>query len=219
VLLRDGTAGLQVLLLHRARRLANFAGLWVFPGGVLERQDRRGEGKNGFQAAARTTAVRELKEETGLALPAADLVPLARWTAPEVMPRRFDTWFFLAAAPQKRVQIDHSEISGHRWMSPQAALQAHRAGRLPLFPPTWVTLHHLKGFRTAPNVLMAAAESLPFHYAPKVVQSEGVTCFIYGDDAAYEYLQLEAPGPRHRLWVRGNDWHYEYAPSGEKVRR
>ena len=135
------------------------------------------------------------------------------------MPRRFDTWFFLAAAPRQQVQIDHREISGHRWISPPAALQAHRAGRLPLFPPTWVTLHHLKAIQTTAMALAVASEARPFHYAPKVVRSQDATCFLYGDDAAYQDLGIEVPGPRHRLWVRDNDWRYEQAPGGAQERQ
>jgi len=210
VLLRDGEPGLEVLLLRRGQRLSAFAGVWVFPGGVMEDGDGPGDGT--FQTAARETAVRELTEETGMSLSPADLVPLSRWTAPVVMPRRFDTWFFLAIAPRQRVQVDHGEICDHRWLSPGDALHAHRAGDLPLFPPTWVTLHHLKGCQKARAALADAVRAAPFHYAPKVVQAEAATCFLYAGDDAYGHLRLDAPGPRHRLWVRGNDWRYEWTP-------
>lgn len=209
VVLRDGRNDVEVLLLRRGRRLSAFAGIWVFPGGAMEDRDGCEAPGEDFQAAARQTAVRELNEETGLSLPAADLVPLARWTAPVVMPRRFDTWFFLAAAPRQRVQIDNGEIRAYRWIAPGAALGAHRSGDLPLFPPTWVTLYHLRHCRRVQAALADAAGRAPFHYAPKVVQAGPATCFLYGGDAAYTHLQLDAPGPRHRLWVRDNAWHLE----------
>ncbi len=37
--------------------------------------------------------------ESGTVLALDELVPYARWITPEAMPKRYDTWFFLAAAP------------------------------------------------------------------------------------------------------------------------
>ena len=39
VLVRDGATGLEVLMLHRASRVA-FGGMWVFPGGKVDEEDR-----------------------------------------------------------------------------------------------------------------------------------------------------------------------------------
>jgi len=209
VLVRDGAAEMEVLLLRRGRQLKAFAGAWVFPGGAADPADGPTDGWQSIPAAARQTAIRELREETGLAIQPESLVPLSRWTAPVIMPRRFDTWFFLAAAPTDRVQVDRSEIHDHRWLSPQAALEDHHAGRIALFPPTWVTLHHLTRFRRCEAALAAAGAQAPFHYAPRVVQQGSDSCFLYGGDQAYATLRIDQAGPRHRLWVRQDGWQYE----------
>ena len=39
VLLRDGAADMEVLLLRRGRQLSAFAGAWVFPGGATDPAD------------------------------------------------------------------------------------------------------------------------------------------------------------------------------------
>jgi hypothetical protein len=44
-------------------------------------------------------------------------------------------------------------------------------------------------------------------------------CFLYGGDAAYEQGRIDAPGPRHRLWVRDSGWHYERTGDGEASSR
>ena len=69
-------------------------GVWVFPGGAVDPED--GDGEEGFRACA----LRELEEEAGIGLgdPGA-LVPYSHWITPELVPVRFDTWFFLALAP------------------------------------------------------------------------------------------------------------------------
>lgn len=209
VLLRDGTADMEVLLLRRGRQLSSFAGGWVFPGGALDPVDGSAEGWESLPAVARLTAVRELKEESGLDIHPDALVPLSRWIAPVIMPRRFDTWFFLARAPEDRVRIDHGEIHDHRWASPREALEDHRAGHMSLFPPTWVTLYHLTAFHKCDAALAAAGAHAPYHFAPRVVKQGPDTCFLYGGDQAYEHLRIDQPGTRHRLWVRKDAWQYE----------
>jgi 8-oxo-dGTP pyrophosphatase MutT (NUDIX family) len=212
VLLRDGAADMEVLLLRRGRQLSAFAGAWVFPGGATDPADGPTDGWDAIPAVARHTAVRELQEEAGLAIPPDALVPLSRWTAPVIMPRRFDTWFFLAEAPTDPVRVDQSEIHDHRWVSPRQALEDHRAGHMVLAPPTWVTLCHLTAFPGCDAALAAAGAQRPYHFAPRVVKQGPDMCFLYGGDEAYAHLRIDQPGPRHRLWVRKDDWQYERFP-------
>src|SRR5262249_39955887 len=76
------------------RRARVMGGVWVFPGGALAAAD--GDGDVGLRAAA----IRELVEETTVALPAdAELVAFSRWITPEALPIRFDTVFYVAHAP------------------------------------------------------------------------------------------------------------------------
>jgi 8-oxo-dGTP pyrophosphatase MutT (NUDIX family) len=209
VLLRDAAAGLEVLLLRRSRQLTAFAGVWVFPGGATEPADGPADDWPACQTTARHTAVRELAEETGLVLGPEALRPLSRWTAPVGMPRRFDTWFFLAVSPEMPVRIDRGEIHDHRWIEPRKALAHHHSGHMPFFPPTWVTLHHLASFDRCDTALSSAARTPSYHFAPKVVPRGAGTCFLYSGDLAYDQLAIDAPGPRHRLWVRRDGWQYE----------
>ncbi len=97
LLLRDGSAGLEVLMLRRAEREGDQrSGAVVFPGGVLDPRDREAHahchGLNDLQASARLglaeggldywiAAVRETFEEVGLLLTreAADPQALKPW--------------------------------------------------------------------------------------------------------------------------------------------
>ena len=63
VLVRDGDAGLETLMLHKNSKLA-FGGMWVFPGGRIDDEDR--EGAESAEDAARRAAVREAVEEADL---------------------------------------------------------------------------------------------------------------------------------------------------------
>ena len=130
-----------------ARRI--MGGVWVFPGGALERED--GDGDVGLRAAA----IRELAEETAITgLDAADLVPFARWITPSSLPFRFDTHFFLARAPARNEPaVDGAECVDAAWLSPVSAL----AGCLPLLFPTRSQLERIQAFTTIDELIAAAA--------------------------------------------------------------
>src|SRR3954452_18283695 len=111
VVLRGGAERLEVLLVQRTPKARFMGGAWVVPGGAVDAHE--GEGALAHRAAA----VREVAEEVGITLPdPAALVPFARWITPPEVTIRFDTYFFLAVAPQgAEVTIDGSEIVDARW--------------------------------------------------------------------------------------------------------
>ena len=76
--------------------------------------------------------------DNGLLLALDELVPYAHWVTPEGLPKRFDTWFFLAAAPPEQVGAhDGKESTDSIWVSPREALQGGESGRFKLpFPTT-----------------------------------------------------------------------------------
>lgn len=142
VLLRDGPTGLEVLLVRRTSAVA-FGGMWVFPGGRVEAADEDPTAPGDEVAAARRAAVREAAEEAAMTVPAETLVPLAWWEPPPQAPRRYRTWFFVAAGTPVDVAVDGFEIEDHQWLAPAEALARHAAGQIELVPPTWVTLWQL----------------------------------------------------------------------------
>ena len=80
----------------------------------------------------------------GLAAAGTALVPWARWVTPEFEHRRFDTWFFLARLPEGQQARDlGGEGEQAAWRDPAEAVEQHRAGELPMLPPTLVCLEEL----------------------------------------------------------------------------
>jgi 8-oxo-dGTP pyrophosphatase MutT (NUDIX family) len=76
--------------------------------------------------------------DNGMVLALDELVPYAHWITPEGMPKRFDTWFFLAVAPHEQVGAhDGKESTDSIWVSPREALEGGDSGRFKLpFPTT-----------------------------------------------------------------------------------
>jgi 8-oxo-dGTP pyrophosphatase MutT (NUDIX family) len=208
IVVRDADSGLETLMLRRSSKLAFVGGMWVFPGGRVDAADR--DGAHGDEiATARRAAVREAREEAGLEVPAASLVPFSHWTPPPITPRRFLTWFFLAQAPAGPVVVDRGEIREHAWMSPAEALRRRDAQEIELAPPTFVTLTDLARFESVAEALAAARAREPERFETRIaVGSEGPVALWHGD-AGYADSDVGRPGPRHRLWMSDSGWRYE----------
>lgn len=207
VLVRDGSIGLEVLLLHRADKSAH--GDWVFPGGKVEPGDVVGGDAGSLDSALRA-AIRETHEEAGVDLAGATLPLIARWITPEVRPKRFDTWFFLGALhAEQSVVVCNSEMSEHRWLTPAAALDLHHAREFALAPPQFVTLAWLAEFARAEHALRELPARPLVTFRPRPCKLEDGICMLYAGDAGYETRDPLAPGPRHRFSMLASGTRYE----------
>lgn len=211
ILLRDTNDGIEALLLRRNSKLAFHGGAWVFPGGRIDPEDYPASAPDDDMAAAQQAAVRESHEEAGLTIQTADLVYLSHWTTPIVRPKRFATWFFIAAAGAEAVQVDGGEIHAHRWMRPDDALAAQSAGEIELPPPTYVTLLKLKDYPTTDAALTDLASKQAEIFEPQHFDVPGGVCTVYEEDASFGHDDVDRPGPRHRLYMIDSGWRYENA--------
>jgi 8-oxo-dGTP pyrophosphatase MutT (NUDIX family) len=84
------------------------------------------------------TTFLDVLRENAVMLALDELVPYAHWITPEGMPKRFDTWFFLAAAPPEQMGAhDGRESTDSIWLSPREAVAGGESGRFKLpFPTT-----------------------------------------------------------------------------------
>jgi 8-oxo-dGTP pyrophosphatase MutT (NUDIX family) len=151
-------------------------GAWVFPGGAVHEED------DGHAGAA----IRELEEEAGIAISAIEeLVPFSRWITPAEVTIRFDTVFFVAAAPpDAEPQVDGAECVDARWITPAAALEEYQRGELTLVFPTIKHLEAIAAFGSVEDALRAARERDVAPVQPRVV---------VGDDGA-QVLMPGEPG-------------------------
>jgi 8-oxo-dGTP pyrophosphatase MutT (NUDIX family) len=170
IVMRGDTETLEVLLAKRTPAARFMGGAWVFPGGSVSAED--GEGEPGLRAAA----IREVAEEVGISFTAEtdELVPFSNWITPEASSIRFDTWFFLAAAPPGvEPEVDGSEIVEARWFAPQRALSAAARDELLLVFPTIKHLERLSRFASMDELLRHARGRTVEPVQPKVLDREG----------------------------------------------
>ena len=105
VLLCDEDDCLKVLLLKRNPKLAFAGGVWVFPGGAVDKTDYNDTSINTC-SLARVAAKREAFEECGLTVSEDTLYHFCKWTTPVEEKKRFRTWFFVGSVKmRKRVSI------------------------------------------------------------------------------------------------------------------
>ncbi|WP_308493338.1 NUDIX hydrolase [Microbacterium terrisoli] len=210
IVVRDGAAGPEVLMMHRPER-GSFAGAWVFPGGRVEPVDEVA-GAEPIDDARRAAA-RETAEEVGMVVDAEHLVPISRWDPPVGIPKRIRTWFYLARAGAGELTLSTDEVVEALWVRPEDALQRHARGELTLYPPTWVTLQGLAGHATGDAMLAAAAGRGIHVFATNLRRDADATVFVWRPDAAYDpAVPLEAPGARHRLVTAALPWQYIVTP-------
>jgi 8-oxo-dGTP pyrophosphatase MutT (NUDIX family) len=179
---RHADRGLEMLLLKRSDEARFMPGVWVFPGGAVDPED--GDGEEGFRACA----LRELEEEAGIELgdPEA-LVRYSHWITPELVPVRFDTWFFLALAPaHSSPEPDGAETVDAAWWQPGRALEAHRRGELSLVFPTIKQLESLAGFQTSEEALEAARGKPVEAILPRVIGEGSEQRVVLPGEPGYE---------------------------------
>jgi len=89
----------------------------------------------------------------------------AHWITPEIMPKRFDTHFFLTTAPTgQQADYDRLETSEGVWVSPAEALTRYNRGEFPL---VFATIHQLRDLATFASV-KEALESTKMHHVPTI---------------------------------------------------
>jgi 8-oxo-dGTP pyrophosphatase MutT (NUDIX family) len=140
IVLRGGAERLEVLLVRRNPAARFMGGVWVFPGGAVDGDEDH-----------RAAGVREVAEEAGVELPdPSALVLFSRWITPPQVKIRYDTLFYLVAAPEgAEPRPDGGETVDARWYEPQAALD----DGIELVFATITTLEALARFKSSDELL------------------------------------------------------------------
>ena len=134
------------------------------------------------------------------------LTLFAHWVTPDIEPRRFDAYFFLAVEPEAQ-DASHCgrETTVGTWIRPGEALTRCRHGEIALPPPTWTTLRQLEKFATV-DAAMAWARACPVpRIQPKsIFQGPTRIVTLPGDPS---YPAVEGFSPREtRFAIENGRW-------------
>ncbi|MBI1358659.1 MAG: NUDIX domain-containing protein [Alphaproteobacteria bacterium] len=132
----------------------------------------------------------ELIRDAGLMLILDRLVPFAHWITPEFEPRRYDTYFFLVAAPTgQQARHDGREAVDHEWVQPEALLAKRLRGEAKLMFPTRLNLEKLAKSATAAQAADAAAAARVVTVSPVVAERDGVRVLRIPAEAGYSVVE------------------------------
>ncbi len=138
-------------------------------------------------------------QRAGLSLPVSSLVPWSRWVTPRVASvtsKRFDTRFFVAAAPLGQ-QAEHCTVETTEavWLSPRSALERCWAGEIELAPPQIMTLGHFHRLGSVARVMALARSRSPGLVEPQPFDASGCRVICYPGDPRHPVREPIWPGP------------------------
>ncbi len=121
----------------------------------------------------------------------------SHWITPAGMPRRYDTWFFVAEAPEGHTYFhDDGETVASTWIRPADALERADAGELELIFPTRRSLEALTRFESAAEVVSVVrdASDLPPATQPRIVADGNGARLLLAGDPGYDDAVEPADG-------------------------
>jgi 8-oxo-dGTP pyrophosphatase MutT (NUDIX family) len=130
-------AGASSLVVAAARELFEETGVLLADASVPELER--------LAVAEHRRGLADVLTTAGLRLRSDLLRPWANWITPPGNPRRYDTFFFLAALPDgQQAHMLTTEAESARWARPADLLAEHAAGTLAMMPPTLAMLIDLQ---------------------------------------------------------------------------
>ena len=180
----EGERALRVAALREAYEesavlLARGAG-----GDWVELDDRTGSAREPVARGERPFL--DLVREIGGRLDLGALTRFARWITPAMMPKRFDTWFYAAVAPERQLaESDGWETVDAEWIAPARAIALAADGERKIIFPTRMNLQLLAESRDAAGALAAAAARPEVVVEPKVERRSDGGVLVIPPDAGY----------------------------------
>lgn len=134
----------------------------------------------------------EFLQRRGLVLRTDLLGAFSAWLTPVFEPRRYRTWFFVAALPpEQRTRDVSTESDRVAWLPVKDALARVDAGEIMMMPPTYLTCLELAEFADPESVVAACPDRTIEMFTPQVVAS--------GDEATMTHPErFDALLARHR---------------------
>ena len=149
--------------------------------------------------------MKDLASNENLTLACDLLVPFAHWITPRISPKRYDTWFYLAKAPEGQLgSHDNSETVASLWINPDQALAGAKNKTYNIVFATRMNLRKLGKSDNVKTAMSMAQASKVITVEPEVINENNNITFRIPWDAGYDMEQeTETDGPTVAFYASG----------------
>lgn len=152
-------------------------GVWVVDPRAAEAREAVSKGERPF---------RDLVSALGLRVDLAAMALFARWITPTMMPKRFDTYFYITTAPADQLaKADGWETVDAEWIEPAEALRLAETGERKIIFPTRMNLQLLAEASSADEAIALARARPAVVVLPRVEPREGGPVLVIPPEAGY----------------------------------
>jgi 8-oxo-dGTP pyrophosphatase MutT (NUDIX family) len=128
----------------------------------------------------------DVVRELGVSIDLSALTIFARWITPPLTPKRFDTWFYVAAAPDDQLAAcDGRETVDAEWIAPKEVLRLAEAGERKVIFPTRMNVQLLAEAQSADDCVTRARDRRLVTVEPQIEDRPGGKVLVLPSDAGY----------------------------------
>ena len=128
----------------------------------------------------------DVVRDLGVRLRLDALTVFARWITPEMMPKRFDTWFYAVRAPADQVAAcDGRETVDAEWITPAEVLRLESTGERTVIFPTRMNVQMLGEAISAEDAVRRSEARELVTVLPKVEVRDGARFLVLPSNAGY----------------------------------
>ena len=212
LIIRNCTSGIEVFMVVRHHQIDFASGALVFPGGkvddsdydeklvnyVSKNNDDKKEKKNINSKRLlefniwrekfnnENASMFKFAKDENITFSTDDLIPFAHWVTPEMMPKRFDTRFYIAKAPDGHEGLhDGTESVDSIWINPKDALDDCYERKRNIIFPTRLNLEKLSKSQSVDEAISNAKKDNIITVTPTIERDKSGSFLTIPKDAGY----------------------------------
>jgi 8-oxo-dGTP pyrophosphatase MutT (NUDIX family) len=135
--------------------------------------------------------IADMLEAEDLELDCDELVPFAHWITPTFLPKRFDTYFYLAVAPHEQIAVhDGTETVESVWIKPADALAQTASRQRTMVVATTLNVRRLGASTTIADALKAAQSQTIVTVLPELIEGPNGRVLRIPAEAGYGVTEV-----------------------------